>query len=163
MNKLQHLQRSLERDLDHYRFAEAYELNYHFVWDDLADWYIETSKTEPNVPLLAKVLEIVLIFAHPFAPFVTETIWQTLNWIGDRVLASQLWPEVPRADENRAQSFANIQPIVTEARYITKTLSIPDATLYYTDVPFLAENAQLIKRLAHLTNVSEVRDGTGLI
>ncbi len=99
LNKLQHLQRSLERDLDRYRFAEAYDRIYHFVWDDLADWYIETSKTTPNAPLLAKVLEIVLIFAHPFAPFVTETIWQTLNWIGDSVLASQLWPEVPRADE----------------------------------------------------------------
>jgi valyl-tRNA synthetase len=162
LSNLQQLQRGLERDFEYYRFAEAYDRIYHFIWDDLADWYIETSKTGPNVPLLMKVLEDVLIIAHPFAPFVTETIWQTLAWTGDSILASQLWPESLKVDEKKARAFADIQPIVTETRFITKTLGVADATLYYTDVPFLAENAKLIKRLAHLANVSEVRDGTGL-
>jgi valyl-tRNA synthetase len=162
LNKLQHVKESLDDDLEHYRFAEAYDQLYHFVWDDLADWYIEASKTAPNAPLLSKVLEIVLILMHPFAPFVTETIWQTLDGAGDSVLAAQLWPDVPKADEKKAQAFSDIQPIVTESRFITKTLGVANATLYYTDIPFLAQNAQLIKRLAHLTEVSEVRDGTGL-
>ena len=162
LNKLQHLKQSLEVDLEHYRFAEAYELLYHFIWDDLADWYIEASKSTPNVPLLSKVLEVVLTMTHPFAPFVTETIWQTLEGAGDSVLAAQLWTDISKADEKKAQTFSDIQPIVTESRFITKTLGITNATLYYTDIPFLAENAQLIKRLARLTQVSEVRDGTGL-
>ncbi len=162
LNKLQHLKSTLEDDLDHYRFAEAYDQLYHFVWDDLADWYIEASKSAPNVPVLNKVLDIVLVLMHPFAPFVTETIWQTMERAGDGVLVTQPWPEIPKADEKKAQSFANLQPIVMEARYITKTLGITNATLYYTDVPFLSENAQLIKRLARLSDVTEVRDGTGL-
>ena len=162
MAKLEPVKKSLEDNLDHYQFAEAYEQLYHFVWDDLADWYIEAGKTAPNVPLLSKVLEVVLILMHPFAPFVTETIWQTLKGAGDSVLAGQLWPEVPKADEKKAKAFSDIQPIVTESRFITKTLGVANATLYYTDIPFLAENAQLIKRLAHLNDVSEVRDGTGV-
>ena len=162
LNKLQQLQQGLERDFDHYRLAEAYERLYHFVWDDFADWYIEASKTEPNVPLLTEVLSIVLAYLHPFAPFVTETIWQTLEWTGDGVLAAQQWPAVPKADDKQARAFDDIQKIVTESRFITKTLNVVDATLYYTDVPFLTENAKLIKRLARLGDVTEVRNGTGL-
>jgi valyl-tRNA synthetase len=160
--KLSELRQNLEDDFDHYRFAEAYDHLYHFVWDDLADWYIEASKSSPNPPLLAKVLEIILTLTHPFAPFVTETIWQTLEWTGDSVLAAQRWPEVPKADTKKAQAFSELQPIVTESRFITKTLGVGNATLYYTGVPFIADNAALIKRLAHLTDVSNVRDGTGL-
>ena len=162
LDKLQHLKQTLETDFEYYRFAEGYEELYHFIWDDLADWYIEASKSAPNGPLLSEVLKIVLTLMHPFAPFVTETIWQTLEGAGDSVLAAQLWPDIPKADEKKAQAFAALQPIVTESRFITKTLGVTNATLYYTDIPFLAENAQLIKRLAHLTDVSEVRDGTGL-
>ena len=43
-----------------------------------------------------------------------------------------------------------------------KALNAHDVTLYYTDVPFLAEHAELIKRLTKLRGVSEVRDGNGL-
>ena len=66
--------------LDAMRFSEAYDVLYHFVWDDFADWYIEASKAGPNLPLLQHCLESILTIAHPFAPFVTETIWQTLGW-----------------------------------------------------------------------------------
>ncbi|HEV2412403.1 MAG TPA: valine--tRNA ligase, partial [Candidatus Saccharimonadales bacterium] len=68
------------RLLDSYRFAEAFEIVYHLVWDDFADWYIEASKLEPNDSVLAYSLETILKLVHPFAPFVTETIWQTLKW-----------------------------------------------------------------------------------
>ena len=83
-----------------YRFSEAYDTLYHFVWDDLADWYIEASKAEPNKQLLAYLLETVLILAHPFAPFVTETIWQTLAWEGD----SSPWPANCSARSSAATS-----------------------------------------------------------
>ena len=60
-------------------FAEAYDTLYHFVWDDFADWYIEASKVLPNSGLLAKCLAQIVKLAHPFAPFVTETLWQALT------------------------------------------------------------------------------------
>ncbi len=162
LTKLQQLQQGLEAELSEYRFSEAYERIYHFVWDDLADWYIEASKSAPNQALLMEVLKETLIMVHPFAPFVTETIWQTLEATGDSVLAKQAWPAVPHSDDRQARAFTDIQIIVTEARYITKALNVGDATLYYTDVPFLADNAALIKRLSRLSDVREVQDGTGM-
>src|SRR5665213_477489 len=89
LSKLQQFQEKTAADLDNYRFSEAYERLYHFVWDDLADWYIEASKAAPNKPVLAYLLEAVLTLAHPFAPFVTETVWQTLAWEADSILATR--------------------------------------------------------------------------
>lgn len=162
VDKLRTSQQKIEQELDRYGFSEAYDTLYHFVWDDLADWYIEASKIEPNQPLLAYLLEAVLLLAHPFAPFVTETIWQTLAWEQDSILASRPLSKIIDSNTEQAANFAEAQAIVSEARFITKTLKVSGVTLYYTDVPFLQENAAIIKRLARLQAVTEVQDGDGV-
>lgn len=162
LSKLQQFQEKTAADLDNYRFSEAYERLYHFVWDDLADWYIEASKAAPNKPLLAYLLEAVLTLAHPFAPFVTETVWQTLAWEADTILATRTLQAVPKSDKRQAADFAEIQAIVKETRLIINALKAAGVTLYYTDVPFLRDNAEIIKRLSRLQAVTEVKDGTGL-
>ena len=162
LHKLQQVITEVEDDFAHYRLAEAYERLYHFVWDDVADWYIEASKSAQNKPLLAYLLESILIILHPFAPFVTETIWQTLAWEPESILATRHWPKALRADAGKATEFSDIQTIVMEARFITKALGAAQATLYYTDVPFLKANAELIKRLTRLHAVTEVAQGDGL-
>jgi valyl-tRNA synthetase len=162
LHKLQQNITEVEDDFAHYRLAEAYERLYHFVWDDVADWYIEASKSAQNKPLLAYLLESILIILHPFAPFVTETIWQTLAWEPESILATRHWPKALKADAGKATEFSDIQTIVMEARFITKVLGAAQATLYYTDVPFLKANAELIKRLTRLHAVTEVAQGDGL-
>lgn len=162
LSKLQQFKEGLFADLDNYRFSEGYEKVYHFIWDDLADWYIEASKTEPNKDLLAYVLEASLLLAHPFAPFLTETIWQTLNWEGDSILATRTWKKLPDFDDKQAEAFTQLQNIVTESRAIIRALSVSGINLYYSDEPFLRENAETIKRMARLASVTEVSDGTGL-
>ena len=74
---------TIEGQLAAYRFAEAAETVYHVIWDEVADWYVEVSKKEQNLSMLAWVLDTSLRIAHPFSPFVTETIWQTLSWHSD--------------------------------------------------------------------------------
>ncbi|HVW22999.1 MAG TPA: valine--tRNA ligase [Candidatus Saccharimonadales bacterium] len=162
LDKMRTSQEKICRELDRYGFSEAYDTLYHFVWDDLADWYIEASKAEPNKPLLAYLLEQVLLLAHPFAPFLTETIWQTLAWEDDSILAGKQLADVLGADKQQVKDFSEVQAIVAEARYIVRAVKVADATLYYTDVPFLRDNAATIKRLAGLKAVSEVQDGAGL-
>lgn len=162
LGKLNHTNTEVVAAFEQYRLGDAYERLYHFVWDDLADWYIEASKGAPNKPLLAHLLEATLTMLHPFAPFVTETIWQTLAWEPDSVLALRRWPSQARFSDKQAGEFTELQAIVSEARFITKALGAPGSTLYYTDVPFLKDNAELIKRLAKLAAVSEVKDGDGL-
>jgi valyl-tRNA synthetase len=152
----------LHSDLDNYRFSEAYETLYHFIWDDLADWYIEASKADSNLPLLAHLLESVLLLAHPFAPFVTETIWQTLAWEEDTILASRTYKQPLAADNQKAANFDEVQRIVTETRAIIKALKVSDVSLHYTNVPFLDDNAALIVRLAGLKAVQAVPSGNGM-
>src|SRR5665811_363289 len=118
LGKLRQFQEKTAADLDNYRFSEAYERLYHFVWDDLADWYIEASKAAPNKALLAYLLEAILTLAHPFAPFVTETVWQTLAWDADSILATRTLQPVPKSDKQQAVNFAEIQAIVKETRLI---------------------------------------------
>lgn len=162
LRELQRNSEAIHADLDEYRFSEAYEKLYHFIWDDLADWYVEASKATPNVNLMAHILESVLLLAHPFAPFVTETIWQTLKWEGDTLLATREYVKPLHWDKKRAEQFEELRNIISEARYVTKALKVSDATLYYTDVPFLTENAAAIKRMARLKGVTEVKAGNGL-
>jgi valyl-tRNA synthetase len=160
--QLAQVQTTLEDHVAEYRFAEAYELLYHFIWDDVADWYIEVSKTEPNKPLLAHLLESVLLLLHPFAPFVTETIWQTLAWEPDSVLASRTIGTPLKASAKEAHEFAELQKIVSEVRLVLKSLEAKGTTLYHKGEALLEANSATIIRLTGLAAVKEVEDGTGL-
>jgi len=163
MLKLQQIVRAIGHNLDEYRFSEAYDQLYHFVWDDVADWYIEASKSQESREVLGYVLENVLKLAHPFAPFVTETIWQTLYSDTDSLLITSTWPEPVKGDSEAAAEFEELQRMVTEARTIVHSLGLMHKpTLYYTDVPFLATNGELLARLAGLDKVQEVSSGAGL-
>lgn len=162
LRKLQQSTDEIAGFLDGYRFSEAYDVLYHFVWDDLADWYIEASKSQESREVLGYVLENVLRLAHPFAPFVTETIWQTLYNNTDSLLIASNWPKVIDADSDKAEEFEQIKQIVSEARSLVKSLGLAKPNLYYTDVPFLTENSALLARMAALGSVSEVSSGTGL-
>jgi len=163
LRKLQQSTKLMGRYLDEYRFSEAYEHLYHFVWDEVADWYIEASKSQESRGMLGYVLENILKLAHPFAPFVTETIWQTLySGNEDSLLVTSSWPEIAKSDKGKAEEFEQLRSIVTEARMLVKSLGLAKPNLYYTDVPFLAANGELLARLGGLGKVQEVSSGTGL-
>lgn len=153
LSKLQRSSEKIGSDIENYRFAEAYTTLYHFIWDDLADWYIEASKAEPNKALLAHLLENVLIIAHPFAPFVTETIWQTLAWEEGSILATRVLQTPLGFDQQATDDFAEVQGIVAEIRFITKTLKVSGRTLYYQHSSFLEANSATIAKLGKLKAV----------
>ena len=58
------------------KLSEAGQALYDFVWHELADWYVEIQKIQPNTALLIETYETVLKLLHPFAPFVTEALWE---------------------------------------------------------------------------------------
>jgi len=162
LSKLQHTMKSVEKLMEEYRLSEAYETVYHFIWDDFADWYIESSKKSLNPELLRYGLEAVLKLSHPFAPFVTETIWQTLDWTQDSLLINQQWSHEVKFDSKKSQNFEEIKTIVAEIRIIKSRLKLKQTALYHTDVEFLRENAELLSGLAGIEGVHEVIDGKGL-
>jgi valyl-tRNA synthetase len=147
--------RQMSEALENYRLSEAYEQLYDYIWHDLADWYIEASKTALNAPLLAKILQASLKLAHPFAPFVSETIWQTLSWQKDTILAVQKWDDYPAFEAEKAQQFADLTEIITEARAIVAAVGASKPTLFARGSQILTDNAELVTRLGRVGAVKE--------
>lgn len=153
---------TMEQQLAQYRFAEAAETLYHTVWDDVADWYIEAAKVEQHTDMLVWVLDTCLRLAHPFAPFVTETIWQSLSWHND-LLAAARYPQAEEYNELQAAEFGRLKRLVTEARYVASELPGNERyTLLYMDDALVADNAELVRRLAGLAAVEHTDVARGL-
>ena len=153
---------TIEQQLAEYRFAEAAETLYHVIWDDVADWYVEAAKAEPHIDMLVWVLDTCLRLAHPFAPFVTETIWQSLRWHDDFV-AQASYPSAYPYNELQAAEFSRVKRLITEARYVMSELPGNDRyTLLYGDDSLIAENTELIRRLARLKAVEPIDVARGL-
>ncbi len=153
---------TMEQQLAQYRFAEAAETLYHTVWDDVADWYIEAAKVEQHADMLVWVLDTCLRLAHPFVPFVTETIWQSLSWHND-LLAAARYPQAEEYNELQAAEFGRLKRLVTEARYVTSELPGNERyTLLYMDDALVADNAELVRRLAGLAAVEHTDVARGL-
>lgn len=153
---------SLDRQIATYHFAEAGETIYHTVWDDVADWYIEASKVEQNIDMNAYVLDTILRLTHPLAPFLTETIWQALPW-HDTILASETMPDRLEYDDIAAAAFGRLKDLVSEARYVVSEL--PGNKRYgllYMDDSLVADNIELVKKLARATSVEHVDQARGL-
>ena len=162
LDKLQQSTDKIALCLDKCSFSEAYETLRHFVWDDFADWYIEASKVQTNKQLLRFVLEATLKLTHPFAPFVTETIWQTIATDQGSLLATSMWPEIPLYDRDLAATFEDIRTIVFETRNLVTALKLSDTKLHYLAPVFVSENAAIIESLTGVKTVTEVQTGAGL-
>lgn len=152
----------IDKQLTNYRFAEAGEAVYHAIWDDVADWFIEASKTQDNPDMLAWVLDTSLKLAHPFAPFVTETIWQSLSWHNDLLMTST-WPSTTAYDEIAAAEFDRLQQLVVEARYVIAELPGNERyTMLYENDSLIEDNTELLKHLIRLKDVRAAQQPRGL-
>lgn len=147
--------------LENYRLAEAYETMYHTVWNDFADWYIESGKVVQNTSILTYALETILKMSHPFAPFVTETIWQTLKWEKGHLITSG-WPQAQAFDAQAAKRFEALQTIVTETRIVTTDLALGKQTLLYRNDTLIDKNKDMIAHLGRLHAVQKVHEAHGL-
>ncbi len=110
----------ITKDLDDYNFSQAGEKLRDFVWNELADWYIEASKfSESKVSgmILNEILKDVLKMLHPYIPFVTEKIWDSFN---DSMLMVEKWPDNNRylkiMDVDNDDNFEIIKNIISAIR-----------------------------------------------
>ncbi|MGI9148932.1 MAG: valine--tRNA ligase [Chloroflexota bacterium] len=99
-SRLSSVTADVTRLLGEFNFGEAARVIHDFIWDELADWYVESYKVQArggqaDGALLAQVYEKVLRLLHPFAPFVTEELWQRMTTgVPDRPMALIIaeWP-----------------------------------------------------------------------
>ncbi len=137
-----------------YRFSEAIETLHSLVWDKYADWFIESQKMYQNTALLKKTLENVLILLHPFAPFVTETIWQNLSWTTGMII-NQPWPKELSYDPISAENFDRLKEAVSEVRRTYQ--SIPGNKKYaviFGDDSLINDNQLLFEKLTGAPSVT---------
>ncbi len=84
-------------NLEKFELGVALAKLYDFIWDVFCDWYIELVKTrlssgdETAQQILIYVLSGTMKLLHPFMPFITEEIWQSLPHTGESIMISQ-WP-----------------------------------------------------------------------
>ena len=99
------LVREVTENLEKFELGIAVQKLYDFIWDVLCDWYIELCKIRFQADgeaaaqaraVLVYVLSNTLQLLHPFMPFITEEIWQTLPHAGDSIMISD-WPRYEEA------------------------------------------------------------------
>ncbi len=147
----------VEDNMKNYRFSEAVEVLYQTIWDKYADWFLESQKIYHNVPLLKITLEHLLIALHPFAPFVTEAIWQNLSWTNGFII-TQKWPGELIYDPITAEQFETLRTIVSEVR--TTLTSLKEASggkkypLLYDNDSIVEDNILLIKAYTKVPEIN---------
>src|SRR5437867_1495836 len=124
--------------LEQFRLDEAAKRCFEFVWNELADWYVEAVKprmsgTQAQTPqaVLAFCLDAALRLLHPVVPFITEDLWQKLpGRKAAELLAIAQWPapkpelEDPRAD----QDFGRVKTAIEHIRSIRAEYRVPPKT-----------------------------------
>ncbi|MGM9637866.1 MAG: valine--tRNA ligase [Eubacteriales bacterium] len=97
LSKYQTLITEVTANLEKYELGVALSKLYDFLWDVYCDWYIElvkprlTASDEVAQKVLVYVLSGVLKMLHPYMPFITEEIWQSLPHVGESIMVSA-WP-----------------------------------------------------------------------
>ncbi|MGP8153768.1 MAG: valine--tRNA ligase, partial [Smithella sp.] len=123
--------------LDEYRFNDASAAVYRFIWHELCDWYLELSKpvfygkTNPEQRhaaqrTLHEVFRKMLQLLHPFMPFLTEELWQTLKGNDENSIMVSEFPVVNAQWENKAAEIEMemIMEIITSIRNIRGEMRI---------------------------------------
>ncbi len=101
VNKFDNLVKEVNGCLDKYRFSDAADRIYRFLWEDFASSYLEKTKNREDKDISHSVFRHVYInslrLLHPFMPFVTEAIWQEIKNVRkhpDEMLIEASWPKV---------------------------------------------------------------------
>jgi valyl-tRNA synthetase len=156
--------------LDSYRFNDAANALYQFVWSELCDWYLEIAKLalyqtgdparrRATQHTLVTTLETTLRLLHPFMPFITEEIWQRLPHDGDSIMIAP-YPKAARrrVDAAAERDMAVLMGAVAAIRTIRGEMRVPPGvTLAVTAKPagahgaLLRGHASLVQALARAT------------
>jgi len=165
--------------LGNYRFDLAAKALYEFVWDEYCDWYLECAKVQlqraeaagdfaaarGTRSVLVRELEVVLRLAHPFIPFITEELWQSVAPLAGRTgetISLQPFPkpDIDRIDAAAATKMALLQEMVNACRTLRGEMNLSPAQkvplIATGDVATLSEFGPYLKPLLKLSDVQIV-------
>ncbi|MCK9483431.1 MAG: valine--tRNA ligase, partial [Candidatus Marinimicrobia bacterium] len=170
---------AVDKNLKKYRFDEVARNIYDFVWSDYCDWYIELIKDrlykkspeekQTALQMAVYILKNFLKLLHPYAPFITEEIYQHIKSSSEPDIIVSAWPKVeyhPK-DKSLAERFELLQKIVTALRTARSEMNISPATqielvvratesVPVTELMNNTEIQNYIKNLVKITHISFV-------
>jgi len=166
--------RQVAEAIEAYRFNDAADANYRFIWNVYCDWYVElikpllggedeAVKTETRL-VAGWVFDEMLKTLHPFMPFLTEELWEKLADKRDGFLMSARWPEFGPEYEN-ASADAELDwmlEFISEVRAVRGTLNVPAGAKPSLAIigsseetkARLARHGDVIKRRARLEEIT---------
>ena len=170
LSKLNTLIGEVTENMEKYELGVAIQKIYDFVWDIYCDWYIEMTKArlfaddadrkQTAISVLVYVLDQVLRLLHPFMPFITEEIWQSIPHEGEALIIAQ-WPEVSDALAFKAEcdQMESVMAAIRAIRNRRTEMNVPPskkAALYVlTAKPqVFTEGEGFLQRLAYADSVS---------
>ena len=172
LSKLNTLISEVTDNLEKYELGVAVQKVYDFIWDTYCDWYIELTKArlysededrkQTAISVLVYVLDQVLRLLHPFMPFITEEIWQSLPHEGDALITAA-WPVYSdalafKAEEDHMESVMNAIRVIRNRRAEMNVPPSKKAALFVlTSKPqVFAEGEGFIQRLAYADAVTMI-------
>lgn len=174
LSRLAHTIRVVTTELESYRFDRAATALYQFFWHEYCDWYVELIKPvlqsleHPDGAgtrhTLVETLETTMRLLHPFMPFLTEEIWQTLPHQGESIVM-QTYPVVDQAwgSPETEQNFSLLEHTVGLARTARVLLNYPPGQqiTFHAGHDDPGRQYQLSQLQPHITHLSRGRVDIG--
>ena len=170
LSKLNSLIADVTDNMEKYELGVAIQKIYDFIWDTYCDWYIELTKArlyaddadrkQTAMSVLVYVLDQVLRLLHPYMPFITEEIWQSIPHEGDALIIAK-WPEYRedlafKAEEAQMESVMEAIRAIRARRTEMNVPPSKKAALYILSAKkqIFAEGEGFLQRLAYADEVT---------
>ena len=161
--------KEVTENLDKFELGMAVSKLYDFIWDDFCDWYIELAKrpltggdeaaAQNTRQVLVWVLTNTLALLHPFMPFVTEEIWQSLPHQGEALIVAP-WPEYEEghAFPQAEAEMKKVMELITAVRTRRSEMNVPPSkkahlAIEAADTAAFEAEKEAIARLAYCSGV----------
>ncbi len=139
VHEIDKAQKAVTLGIEEYKFNEAANAIYHFVWHVFCDWYLECTKPilngedgpskDETRACTAWVLNRMLVLLHPFMPFITEELWQNIGSVGakrDEMLIDTAWPaDTITVGQQAADEMAWVIELITQIRSVRAEMNVP--------------------------------------
>ncbi len=168
IDTLSFIQASVTAHLEKYELSLAAEELREFTWSDFADWYVEVHKIEKNDALLRQVFDTLLRLWHPFMPFVTEAIHETLHLNQSPFLMVAPWPhreEKLPAKPGAEAPFELLKDVIIKIRNVRSIYRIDPTRNMRIGVragseTILVNNKAVLEAIAHIDAIENIGSDT---
>ena len=154
LNELDVCEQSVSLAVKNYKFNEAANTLYKFTWNIFCDWYIEFSKSifyssneddkQETRNTASYVLTKLMIMLHPIMPFITEHLWQEIDFINDKSsnkIIHASWPKIDLPVKKNNKDADKLIQIISAIRSTRVELNVPIKSMI--DIKYTEDQLQL--------------------